>query len=258
MSNFPDEIVERAARAAADWVRKSLAFTQDAVTEHWRGDGPVGDLEALLRRHYRVPYALAMNNTTNALLALGLASNLANQDVIVPPQSYGATYGPFAWLGCHLFYTEADADGNLCPVSAEALVTAQTRAIIATDHQGEAHDQRSLRALCDRHSLLYLSDAACALFSTRDHTPASSLADAWVVSFGMNKPLPCGEGAAVITRHRETYERLLHLTQHPDRWRREVCLDGWNEFPFLNARMHPLTAVIALELVAGRATGFAG
>ncbi|HEY1049930.1 MAG TPA: DegT/DnrJ/EryC1/StrS family aminotransferase [Prosthecobacter sp.] len=249
MSELPSSAVEAAALAAAGWVRSALAPDAAAATHHWRGDGPVGELEARLRAHYSVPCALSMSSATNALLALALAYDLAGQEIILPPQSYGATYGPFAWLGCRLLLADADADGNLCPMSVRKKMTRQTRAVLATDFKGRPHDHRSIRDLCTQNHCLYITDAACTHpASMRDGRLAGSLSDAWVISFGMGKPLPAGEGAAVMTRDRGLYEKLLHLTQHPERWRREVSLSGWNASPFLNGRLHPLAAVIACVL----------
>ncbi len=246
MSSVSPDSIEQAAQAAANWVRSALTPGSSVATQHWCGDGPVGELEAWLRARYDVPYALTMSSATNALLAVALASNLAGKEIIVPPQSYGATYGPFAWLGCQLLRAEPATDGNLCADSVARLITPQTAAVLAADYQGRPHEQQRLRQLCDQHSLLYLSDAASSFGQEQANLPASSLADAWVISFGMGKPTPAGEGAAVMTRHRTLYQRLLHLTQHPERWRREVSLDGWNEEPFMNARMHPLAAVLVL------------
>jgi dTDP-4-amino-4,6-dideoxygalactose transaminase len=247
-SSFTPEQIEVTALAAATWVREALAPCSAQATAHWRGDGPIRELEARLRGHYTSPHALTMSSATNALLALALSCDLADSEIIVPPDSYGATYGPFAWLGCKLRRADPDADGNIAPESAERLITSSTKAILAADYQGRPHDHRALRRICDNHRLLYLSDAASSLGRQREELPASSLADAWVVSFGMSKPVPAGEGAAILTRDVALYRRLLHLTQHPERWRREVSLSEWNAEPFINARMHPLSAVIALAL----------
>lgn len=245
-SMFDPSSIERAAQAAAGWVRSVLDPQSTCATQHWRGDGPIAALEARLRNHYAVPCALTMSSATNALLALAVAYDLAGMEIIVPPQSYGATYGPFAWLGCRLLTAEPDVDGNLCPRSVHKCGTPQTRAVLATDFQGRPHDHRRIRELCTQNHWIYLADAANTPFGCqRDSLPASSLADAWVISFGMGKPLPAGEGAAVMTHDRPLYEKLLHLTQHPERWRREVSLTGWNARPFFNSRMHPLTAIIA-------------
>lgn len=250
MSSAPPDLIELAAQAAANWVRAALAPDSPIATQHWRGDGPVGELEACLRAHYDVPHALTMSSATNALLALGLALDLAEKEIIVPPNSYGATYGPFRWLGCQLVRADSDHDGNLCPKSVANLIKPSTAAVLATDYRGQPHDQRAIRALCDQHDLIYLSDAACTpMDAARDKRPASSLADAWIISFGMTKPVQGGEGAAVMMRDSALYRKLLSLTQHPERWRREVSLESWNEEPFLNARMHPLAAVLAGAMV---------
>jgi dTDP-4-amino-4,6-dideoxygalactose transaminase len=247
-SSFTPDQIERTALAAATWVREAYVPGSSQATAHWRGDGPVGELEARLRDHYAVPHALTMSSATNALLALALSCDLAESEIIVPPDSYGATYGPFAWLGCKLRRADPNTDGNISPESVERLLTSSTKAVLAADYQGRPHDHRALRRICDKHRLLYFSDAASSLGWQREELPASSLADAWVVSFGMSKPVPAGEGAAILTRDAALYRRLLHLTQHPERWRREVSLSEWNAEPFINARMHPLSAVITLAL----------
>ena len=78
---------------------------------------------------------------------------------------------------------------------------------------------------------------------------ACSLADIQIISFGPGKALSLGEGGALLTRHRRIYERGVAISQHPERSRNEG-LTELPEHPFLNARMHQVSAILGCALLA--------
>jgi dTDP-4-amino-4,6-dideoxygalactose transaminase len=131
---------------------------------------------------------------------------------------------------------------TLDPVAVRAAITPEVKAILAVDLFGNPCDMQGLRDIADEFELWYIADAAQSFGAYRDRLPASSLADAIVVSFTIGKSLCAGEGGAVITDNAELYEKLVWFTQHPYRQYRDLGLE--NQFG-LNGRIHPLAAAIA-------------
>jgi dTDP-4-amino-4,6-dideoxygalactose transaminase len=133
---------------------------------------------------------------------------------------------------------------TLDPDAVRRQITPQTRAILAVDMMGNPCDGEALRQVADEYGLWYVADAAQSLGAYRQGQPASTQADALVVSFTVGKSLFAGEGGAILTDHAELYQKLVWWTQHPDRQRRDIGFNLTNQFG-LNGRIHPLAAVVA-------------
>ncbi len=221
--------------------------------EQFVGGGAIGRLEEKLRAFYGVPFCLLTNNATNAWLALilALADKLRGAEVIVPPQSWGSTFAALKHVRCKLRPADARRDGNLDPISVERLITPRTAAIVAVDFQGRPHDTFALRRIATSHGLLYLSDAAASFGARFRGRPASSLADALVISFGPQKAMSWGEGGAVLLGDEATYARIVQLALHPLRYRREYSLTEATSEQILNLRPNPLSAVVGGSDIGG-------
>ncbi len=210
------------------------------------GGGHVAGLEGKLREHYGSTFALAVSSATNGLLALAIAMRMKRAAFVAPPLSWGGTVAPFLMLGNRPQWADVDpVTLTLDPASVRRAITPRTKAIVGVDLHGTPSDDRELRAIADEHGLFYISDAAQSFGATRDGRPASSLADATVLSFGPGKPLDCGEGGAIVTSNTALYETLLRTSQHPSRQGLELGFQQATEFGPLNARIHPGAAAAA-------------
>jgi perosamine synthetase len=218
---------------------------EDASHIQLFGTGAVRELEWKLARLYNMKHALCVSNCTTGLLAVGLALNLQNQEVIVPPLVYGASLSGLLLLGNKLKFCDVDpVTLTLDPESVRRAIGPQTKAVLGVDIFGVPCDSVRLRKVADERGLHYISDCAQSLGATRDSSPSGVAADAIVVSFTSGKTIFAGEGGAIITNNTNIYERLLWLTQHPHRQRKELGLHLYNEVN-LNGRIHPLSAIWA-------------
>lgn len=250
MSEHQHTLQNRAVASAANYIASMLEMPEAFRGQQLRGAGPVAEFESLLAKRSAFPFCQSTSNATTGLLIAALATNLVGKDIIVPPHSWGGTYGPFEFAGARLIFAEEDADGNIAPSSIEKLVTSSTAAVLATDWKGIRHDTQGIRAACDARSMLYIEDTSF-LPSPNDNHTACSLADIQIISFGPGKPITLGEGGALLTRHQWIYERAVELSQHPERCSSEGISD-YPERPFLNGRIHPIAAVLGVNLLGGR------
>lgn len=217
----------------------------DTRQAHLLGSQEIAELEGKLERFYGMRYALAVANATLGLFAIALALNLRESEFVTTPYTYGASLGGWLLLRNRPAFADVDPETlTLDPRSAHRLVSRRTRALLAVDIYGVPSDSLGLRRVADEHGLWYISDAAESLGATRRGEPASTRADALVVSFTTGKTLFAGEGGAILTNNEELYQRLIWHCQHPYRQRREIGLHVYNEYG-LNARIHPLAAVWA-------------
>ncbi|MBK6489580.1 MAG: DegT/DnrJ/EryC1/StrS aminotransferase family protein [Gemmatimonadetes bacterium] len=216
-----------------------------AWDEQLAGTGVVHELEARCAAHYGKVHALAVCNATMGLYAIALALGLRDREVITTPLTWGGTVAGFLAAGARIGF--GDVDPETLALSERTLPRAvgrRTRAILAVDLHGVPANDAALRALADELGLWYVHDAAQSLGARIDGRPAGSMAHVVITSFSPGKALSAGEGAVVTTDDATLYERLLWLTQHPDRQKRELGLGCVNEFA-LNARMHPAAAAHA-------------
>ena len=224
--------------------------------DHFTGLGAVAELEKSLAEYYRMKHAVCMSSATTALFSIGLALELRNADFITSPLNFGGSITPWLLLGNRPIFSDVDRDTLTLDPSClkEHLVTPRTRAILAVDLFGYPSDTAGLRRVADDLGLWYIGDAAQAFGASRNGHPASSMADAVVLSFNAQKGLAAGEGGCVLTNNTDLYEQLLWWSQHPLRQKRELGLDIYNEFSF-NSRIHPAAAAAALrsfDLALGR------
>lgn len=236
---------EVATAAISDYLRL-VGRRRETEEQHWCGaSGPVADLEGKLKQHYGTKHALCVANATMGLFALCLAAGIRGRDFITTPLTYGATLAGWLLLKNRPIFADIDpASLNLDPVSVRKVISPKTKAIVAVDMFGVPADMKSLRAIADKHGIWYFADASQSLGATIGGLPASTLADALVVSFTGGKSLFAGEGGAVLTNNTELYQKLVWMTQHPARQRRELSLGLDNEFG-INARISPLSAALA-------------
>jgi dTDP-4-amino-4,6-dideoxygalactose transaminase len=221
-----------------------LKGSASTMQEHLLGNGPIASLERRLREHFGVKYALALANATSALFAVQLALGLKGSEIVTSPFAYGASFAGALHLRNRLRFADVDAGLNIEAEATRAAVTPRSRAILSLDFNGMPANTPELRKVADDCGLLLVVDAAQSAGATIGNLPATKGAHAAIISFTFGKTVAAGEGGAILTDSRELYERLIALTQHPLRQKRDLGLRQFDEFNF-NFRLHPLAAIWA-------------
>ncbi|MBR0172849.1 MAG: UDP-4-amino-4,6-dideoxy-N-acetyl-beta-L-altrosamine transaminase [Lachnospiraceae bacterium] len=192
-----------------------------AVTETLKSDyltsGPkITELEDVLCAYTGAKYAVAMNSGTAVLHAATHAAGIGEGDeVIVTPFTFMASANSALYVGARPVFADIDPETwNIDPASVEAHVTKKTRAIVAVDYGGEAVDADALRAICDRHHLVFIEDAAHAIGTKYKGRPTGSYADITTMSFHPVKTVTSGEGGAVLTNNADFARDARLLRAH--------------------------------------------
>lgn len=205
------KVGEREAAAAAEVVRSG-----------WLTQGPrVAAFEAAFAAAVGAPHATAVTNCTAAIelvfRALGIG---AGDEVITVSHSFVATANGIRLAGAEPVFADVDPiTFNMDPASAEALVGPRTRAILVVHQIGMPADLAAFRRLADRHGLLLVEDAACAIGSEievdgRWRRIGSPLSHAACFSFHPRKVLTTGEGGMIATADAALDARLKTMRQH--------------------------------------------
>src|ERR1035437_7581173 len=170
-----------------------VAAVTEVLESGWVAQGPrVAAFEEAFAARMQADHAVAVSSCTAALhLALVVAGIGPGDEVVVPSFSFVATTNAVRYVGATPVFADVDAlTGNLTVASVEAVLTSQTKAIIAVDQGGMPLDLGPLRALCDPRGIVVVEDAACAVGSTYAGRPVGAPAELATWTFHPRKILP--------------------------------------------------------------------
>jgi perosamine synthetase len=176
--------------------------------------GPTIDrFEELIAERVGAPYAAAVSSGTAGLHLLARIAGLGPGDeAITSPISFAATANCFIFEGATPVFADVDARTlNLDPEAVEAAIGERTKAVVAVDMFGYPCELDELRALCERHGLALIEDAAEALGAEYKGRPIGSHGPSGVFGFYPNKQLATGEGGAVFTRSEHEWQLVRSL-----------------------------------------------
>jgi UDP-4-amino-4-deoxy-L-arabinose-oxoglutarate aminotransferase len=179
--------------------------------------GPrVREFERAFGAHLGCEHVVGVSSCTMglamALDALGIAPG---DEVITTPMTFIATPNAALFHDAVPVFVDVDPKtGLIDPAAVEAAITPRTRAVIAVHLYGQLADMRRLRAICDKHGLALVEDAAHATEAERDGVRVAQLGDATVFSFYATKTLTSGDGGAVVMKDVALYEKLQRLRNH--------------------------------------------
>jgi len=190
---------------------EEAAAVADAMARKRFSMGPVAAaLEAEIARQLDVPYALCTASGTAALLmSLAVHGIGPGDEVLVPTRTFIATAHAAVLLGAKAVLVDCKPDHPTLDVDAAARkITSRTRAIMPVHLNGRGADMAAVMALAARHRLVVIEDACQGLFSRHRLGYHGTIGNAGCFSFSMVKLVATGQGGAVVTRDKSTYERL--------------------------------------------------
>ncbi|MDG9675550.1 DegT/DnrJ/EryC1/StrS family aminotransferase [Micromonospora sp. DH14] len=157
--------------------------------------------------------AVATGNGTVALhLVLAAAGIGPGDEVIVPALTYIATANSVTYCGARPIFVDVSPQSWCIDVDQVAsAIGPRTRAVVAVDLYGHPADYTALRALCARHGLFLVADAAESFGARLNDQVSGSLADATTFSFFGNKIITAGEGGCVTTSDPALADRMRLL-----------------------------------------------
>jgi len=180
--------------------------------------GPeVREFEAAFASYLGVSACVGVANGTDALLlALRALKVKAGDEVILPAFSFFATAEAVLLAGAVPVFADIDATTyNLDPAAAEARVTSRTVGIIGVHLYGRPFDVDAVNAVCSRHGLWLLEDAAQAQGASYHDRKVGGLGTLAAWSFYPTKNLGCyGDGGAVTGNDVALVDRVRRIANH--------------------------------------------
>jgi dTDP-4-amino-4,6-dideoxygalactose transaminase len=176
--------------------------------------GPTIDrFEELVADRVGAPYAVAVSSGTAGLHLLARAAGLGPSDeAITSPISFVSSANCFIFEGARPVFADVDPGTlNLDPAAVEAAITPRTKAVVAVDMFGYPCELDEIRAICERHGLALIEDAAEALGAEYRGRPVGGHGVSAVFGFYPNKQVATGEGGVVVTLSEEEWKLLRSL-----------------------------------------------
>lgn len=227
----------------------------EVIASGWLTQGPrVEEFERAFAERVGAPEAVATTSCTTALQLSLYASGIGPGDeVIVPSLSFIATANAVWQCGATPVFADVDpATFNLDPADVERRITARTKAVLPVHQVGLPADMDGFLALAERHGLIVVEDAACAIGAQHLGRPIGSLGPLACFSFHPRKVITCGEGGMIAVHDPEIAERLRRLRMHAmdqsalaRHQARDVVIEHYPERGW-NARMTDLQAAVGL------------
>ena len=209
-----------------------------AVVDVLKGDfltcGPnITSLEKALCDLTGARYCIAISNGTAALHVACMAAGVGPGDeVITTPITFAASANCALYCGATPVFADINPDTyNIDPADIERKITEKTKAVVAVDFTGQAVEVEAIRAICDKHGLVFIQDAAHSIGTTYNGVQIGNLADMTTFSFHPVKTVTGGEGGAVMTNDKALYDKLVlyrshGITRNEDMMENE-CEGGW-------------------------------
>jgi perosamine synthetase len=189
----------------------------DTILTGWITQGPrVAEFEEKFTEYTGAKYAVAVSNCTTALhLAFIVAGIKEGDEVICPSMSYIATANSIKYVGAIPVFAEIDPETyNLSITDTEKRITQKTKAVLLVHQVGMPADIDSFRKLCEKHKLVLIEDAACAIGSVYKGQKIGTHSELVCFSFHPRKVISTGDGGMITTTREDYYLRLKQLRQH--------------------------------------------
>lgn len=201
----------------------------DVVRSGWLAQGKkVQEFERSVAHAVEADEVVAVSSCTTALhIALRIAGLQCGDwacvskpcvercEVICPSYTFVATINALLYQGIRPVLVDIDPQtGNLDPTLIEQAVTPRTRAILPVHQLGYPADLDEIYAIADRHGLIVIEDAACALGARYKGRAIGSGSRLVCFSFHPRKAVTTAEGGAIATNDPALAERARILRSH--------------------------------------------
>jgi len=221
---------------AIDQIMRSARLSNGPVVEEFEQA-----FAAYLGRRYAVAVP---SGTIGLLLALKAYGIGPNQEVITSSYSFREAIHAIAVAGATPVFADIDYwAGTLAPDKVEARITANTRAIVASNNNGHPAAWTELRAIAKKRGLLLIEDSTEAIGSRYKGELVGSFGDVAVFDFSQPSALTCGEGGMVVTDDVDTAVALRRLRFHRLEERASVVVSST---PPYQAVMSNISAALGL------------
>ncbi|MDR3710548.1 MAG: dTDP-4-amino-4,6-dideoxygalactose transaminase [Capsulimonadaceae bacterium] len=192
-------------------VGNEAVYMMDAVRlGHAAGDGAyTRKCRMLLEEALSLSAALLTTSCTHALELAAILLNISPGDeVIVPSFTFVSTANAFVLRGAKPVFADIREDTlNMDETALEALVTANTRAVVPVHYAGIGCEMDEICRIAAAHSVPVVEDNAHGLFGKYRGRYLGTFGELATLSFHETKNFSCGEGGALLINDQQYVNR---------------------------------------------------
>ena len=204
-------------------------------------------LEQEVAKFAGVPYAVAVNSGTSALLVALCGLGIGPGDeVIVPGYTFIASMSSVIWARAVPILAEVDKSLTLDPADVRRKITPRTKAIMAVHMLGNPCRLDELKELAAEHKLALIEDCAQAFGAKYKGRAVGSIGDVGTYSFNVYKTITAGDGGMVVTRDEALYRRFFGIHDQGHSPLRTGIEVGRRPFVGLDFRLTEIQAAVLL------------
>jgi dTDP-4-amino-4,6-dideoxygalactose transaminase len=200
-------------------IKKEIFEAFEKVYENtaFSGGPFVEEFEKSFAAYCGTAHAIGVNNGTTALhlamLALGIGPG---DEVILPVNTFIATAWGISYVGATPVFVDCDPDTwEIDATKIEERITPKTKAIAGVHLYGAPFDVDAVLAICKKHNLFLVEDAAQAQGARYKGTTVGGFGEMACFSFYPGKNLgACGEAGGITTNSAEYTKHLHSLRNH--------------------------------------------
>ncbi|MBI4326590.1 MAG: UDP-4-amino-4,6-dideoxy-N-acetyl-beta-L-altrosamine transaminase [Chloroflexi bacterium] len=202
-----------------------IAAVVEILRSDWLTQGPaIERFERRVAEYCGAKYAVAVSSGTAALHLAAQAVGLQTGDLLwTSPNTFVASANCALYCGAGVDFVDIDPRTYNLSVAklAEKLAAAERKGrlpkvIVPVHFAGQSCEMEAIGALCRRHGITVLEDAAHALGGRYQSRLIGDgrFSDLAIFSFHPVKIITTGEGGMVVTNRNDLYEKLVRLRTH--------------------------------------------
>ena len=210
----------------------------------------VEQLRQQIKDYTGAKHAFLMTSATTALwVCLKLLNIGKGDEVIVSDFSFPATANAVEDLGATPIFADVNIDTfNMLPDELEKKINARTKAVIFVDALGSPSGISEIKAICEKHGLPLIEDAACGIGSAENGLRCGAIADMTCFSFHPRKLISSGEGGAITTNRDDWADWFETKLMHGAKGTKGIAMD-FVDYGY-NFRLPELQAIMASKQLA--------
>ena len=222
----------------------------------WAAGPSIAKFENEIKKLNKTKFAVSFNSGTSALIAMYIACNLKNKEIVVPSFTFIFTASSIILSGAKIKFCDIENDTyGLSYDSLKKTVTKKTKAVVIVHYSGcPAKDTIKIQKFCKQKGLLLLEDNAHSYGAKLNNQLTGTFGIASTMSFCQNKLVTTGEGGAVVTNNQIIYEKLKLIRSH-GRYEKskEDFFNSINEFDYIdigyNFRISSINAALGISQI---------
>ncbi len=194
------------------WDEKDVNSITESIKlgMYWTEGPNVENFEKKISKYIGTKYCVTFNSGTSALHTSLMSYDVKNGDeVIVPSFTFIATANAPLFVGAKPVFADIEENTfGLNPEDVNEKITNKTKAIIPVHYGGCPCNIKVLKEIAEDNKLILIEDAAEAFGAKIGKEKIGTFGDSSLFSFCQNKIITTGEGGAITTNSKETYNKL--------------------------------------------------